>query len=150
MKAHTITGGLLLIALCLALAVGPTDPDALLAEQILGPVERHFIGGFPMFFSDRGDALFFTSDGMEGLIRGVILVEGDVVRQVQILRSRDGIDHRALERGPFLQAFAGKSIETPIAVDAVSGATITSQRVLDAVNECVRALKVWRRENRVQ
>ena len=91
-------------------------------------------GDPPAFQAGSRAALFFERRGMQGLIRGVVVVEGDQVVDLLILQSREGLDHNALDSPGFRSSFRHRPAKPPLIVDAVSGATISSQAVTDAVN----------------
>ncbi|MBI4606953.1 MAG: FMN-binding protein [Planctomycetes bacterium] len=137
-KAHAVTAALLAAALAFELYLGRRDEDAALAAQLIGPAERVPGAGFPAFRSSRSAVLYFERPGLQGPIRGALVVEGDRVAQVLVLRSVEGPDGRALHAPGFLAAFRGRPARAPIAVDAVSGASISSRALADAVNERLR------------
>lgn len=84
--------------------------------------------------ADRNE-LPFECEGAQGPIHGVIVVDGEAIEEVRILSSKEGLDRRALRDSAFLESFRGKPIAEPIAVDTISGATISSQAVIDIVND---------------
>jgi len=143
-RATLLTIALLAGGLALDLLVPRPDPDEALAEKLLGQVERIDLPGPAAFESADGALLFFERAGMEGPIRGAVRLERDLVAEVIVLRSREGIDRAALETKDFLAAFRGKPAQPPVVVEAVTGATISSQAVIDAVNE---RLRTWKARN---
>jgi len=143
-RATLLTVALLLGGLALDLLLPRPDPDEVLAEDLLGVVERVDLPGPAAFESGDGALLFFEWAGVEGPIRGAVRLERDLVAEVIVLRSREGIDHAALETPGFLSSFHGKPAQPPVVVEAVTGATISSQAVIDAVNE---RLRTWKARN---
>ncbi len=102
------------------------------------PIE---MGGAPAFASRTSALLFFDGDGMEAPFDGFIVVEGEHIEGVTMRHSREGLTGDALT-SEHLAAYRGLRTDGPIRVDAVSGATISSRRLNDAVNERV---KTWRK-----
>ena len=68
------------------------------------------------------------------------MIEGGRITNLVLLRSSEGLDHAALGNGPFQESFRGQPAQPPLVIGAVSGATISSQRLTDAVSE---RLKQW-------
>jgi hypothetical protein len=134
-----LTAGLLAVVFWVALRPPQSEADRELAEKLLGSAEVQHVqlsdaADPPVFQAGSRAALFFERKGMQGLIRGVIVVEGDRVVDLMILQSREGLDHDALDSSDYLASFRDRPAKPPLIVDAVSGATISSQAVTDAVN----------------
>ena len=135
-KTKIFTSALLLAVFVIALLPNGTVTDRQLAQQLLNStqVEQAVLDGPPMFFADSAAVLFFEREGMQGPIHGVIVVQDGVVKKLILLDAREGHDHRVLNSTDFLNAFSDQPAKPPIIVDAISGATISSQAVSDAVN----------------
>ena len=131
---------LLGVALCIDLFAPRTAMHRRLAEERLGEVVPIDMPGLPAFQAGERAMLFFDHDGVEGPIRGAVVIAGDRITDVLIRESREGLDHRALSKG-WLKLFRGAAARPPVVVDAISGATVSSRAVVDAVNE---RLKQWR------
>jgi len=145
-KSNLITAILVLAAFALDLAVPPTDPDAALAAQLLTETQdeswqRIELDGLPLFRGATRDVMFFETRGKQGPIRGAVVVQGDQIERLVLLDSREGLHQRELYAPSFLASFAGQPARPPLDVDGVSGATVSSQILLDAIN---RRLKRWR------
>jgi len=157
-RSVLVTIALFLLALALHLVSPAPAPETREAETLLGgAVERVELTGPPAF--RRGDraAVFFAVAGSQGPLRGVILLDDERqlpggspagvleaarIRDVVLLESREGVTRNALRRVRVGAAFAGWPATTPVAVTAVSGATISTQRLVDAVNE---RLDAWQK-----
>jgi hypothetical protein len=138
-KTKLLTAALLAVVFCLALRRPPIDADRELAEDLLESAELQQVqlsdaADPPAFQSGSRAALFFERMGMQGRIRGVVVVEDDRVVDLLILQSREGLDHDAFDSPDFRTSFRDRPAKPPLIVDAVSGATISSQAVTDAVN----------------
>ena len=94
----------------------------------------------PGFEAGERTMLFFERDGMEGIIRGAIVLSGERILDVLLFESREGLRHTALDE-TWLESFRDYPAKPPVVVDAVSGATVSSRAVMDAVNE---RLTAWR------
>lgn len=141
-----ITVMMLSLALLLDLKVVRYDADAHLAAELLGEcdvalLQQEVLNGLPVFSGNGRHVLFFRADGKQGEIRGAIVVHQGMIERVEVQRSRDGIRHRELQSPTYLAAFCGQPAQSPIVVDGVSGATVSSQIMLDAINH---RLKLWR------
>lgn len=132
---------LLATALLLDLLLARPDPDLALAQKLLGEADRLDLEGPPAFRAGDRAVLFFEAEGMEGPIRGAVFVDGDEILEVTLLRSREGIDRTAMRTPSFLESFRGKPASPPVFVEGVSGATVSSHAIVDAVND---RLKQWR------
>lgn len=147
MKAHLVTLGLLSAAFVLSVLFPPPDDAQAIAESLLGPAARLDLPGPPSFQAGDRTLLFFEGRGMRGPIRGVIVIEGDRIRELRVLHSKEGFHANELEDPSYLGSFRGKQAPAPVVVQAVSGATISSQALIDAVNERLSAWEHWRKEN---
>ena len=136
-----LTLGLMVGALAINLLLPRPDPARRLAEALIGPVERVAMPGPPAFRAGSAAVLFFGVAGVQGAVRGAVVVHGDRIEQVVLFREHEGLDHTALRQPDFAGQFRGRQAAPPIVVHTVTGATASSQRVIDAVNE---RLKVWK------
>jgi hypothetical protein len=137
-----ITAAILIAALVLDLAWPRPDLNRRLAAHLLGAdgqrVELKIGSAFRV---GARWALFFEGKGKVGPFRGVILIEDDRVRDLQLLETHEGIDHRAFSNPILAQSLVDQPAKAPVEVEVVSGATISSQLLIDAVNS---SLKEWR------
>ena len=139
MKIILLTATLLVVVFCTALRRPQSETDRELVENLLQSADIQQVqlsedAGPPAFFAGSRAALFFQRNGMQGLIRGVIVVEDNRVVDLRVLESREGLDHDALDSPDFCTSFRDKPAKPPLVVDAISGATISSQALTDAVN----------------
>jgi hypothetical protein len=141
-KNIVVTGVLLVIVFANAFFRRQADADVALAEKLLSSaeIERVSIPGPPTFRAGNRVALFFERRAMQGPIRGVVVVEDGRIADLMILRSREGINHDAFDSPEFLASFQGLPAKTPLTVQAISGASVSSQALVDAVSE---RLKQW-------
>jgi len=132
------TAGLFAAAATLAVVLRREDPDRALAVRLIGPVES--VPGFdpPAFRSGRRAVLFFERPGVQGRIRGAVVLDGDAISDVLLLENVEGHDGRALRSPEFAGAFRGRAARPPVVVDSVTGASISSRAVIDAVNDRLR------------
>ncbi|MEW5847419.1 MAG: FMN-binding protein [Myxococcota bacterium] len=140
MKDVLMTGALLSSALVVEWVVQPPEPERALAEQVLGPVQRLPMPGAPAFQAGNAVMLFFDETGVQGPLRGAVVVDGGSIRSVIILDARDGPDRQVIQRSGLADRFRGLPARPPVVVDAISGASASSQKVIAAVN---RRLKEW-------
>jgi hypothetical protein len=138
-KTTLITAALMAAVFCMALRRPQSETDRGLAEDLLGSedvqqVQLSDADEPPAFQAGARAALFFERIGMQGLIRGVVVIEDDRVIDLLVLQSHEGLDHDALDAPDFIASFHDLPAKPPLIVDAVSGATISSQAVTDAVN----------------
>jgi len=115
--------------------------DRAFAEKLLSTsqVEPIPLSGPPAFRAGGRVALFFERQAMQGPIRGVVVVKDGMIQDIAVTSSREGHDHHALS-ADFLSSFRSLPAKPPLAVQAVSGATISSQALADAITE---RLKAW-------
>ncbi len=141
-RERWITAGILLAALVLDLMWPRTDPAQQLALRLLGAEgQRVELEGGPAFRVGARWLLFFERQGKVGPIRGAISVEDDRVRELHLFEAREGIDHGAFSDRSMARSLIDQPARAPVEVEVVSGATISSQRLIDAVNA---SLEQWR------
>ena len=96
----------------------------------------------------RAVATLFAGKGLWGPIKGILALEPDrrTVRRITIYEQEEtpGLGGEIATRG-FTQQFDGRNIVSPtgepgLAVQAISGATMTSQRVKDMLNQVARQI----------
>jgi hypothetical protein len=137
-----ITAAILISALVLDLVWPRPDLNRRLAAHLLGSDgQRIELKTGSAFRVGARWALFFEGKGKVGPFRGVILIEDDRVRDLQLLETHEGIDHRAFSNPILAQSLVDQPAKAPVEVEVVSGATISSQLLIDAVNS---SLKEWR------
>lgn len=140
-RADPLAFGLMAAALAINLLLPRPDPARRLAESLIGPVEAVAMTGPPAFRAGSAAVLSFDVAGVQGAVRGAVYIDGDRIEQVVLVQEREGLGRTALRRADFLGQFSGRQARSPIVVHTVTGATVSSQRVVDAVNE---RLKAWR------
>ena len=93
-------------------------------------------------------AVLFAGRGLWGPIKGILALEPDrrTVRRITFYEQEEtpGLGGEIATRG-FTQQFDGRNIVSPtgepgLAVQAISGATMTSQRVKDMLNQVARQI----------
>ncbi len=150
-KLDPIAIVLIATAVVLSFAFGRQDERRALAERWIGPsLQPVPLEGAPAFRSEDGRAvLFFEQTGEQGPICGAVVIGGEEIETVVITESIEGANRQALhgDGGRFLQAFSGKKARAPVVVDAVSGATISSQFVINAVNARLQQWENYVRRN---
>jgi len=138
-KADGISILLIATAVVLNLALERPDERRVLARHRIGPSLHSVpLDGPPAFQSDDHDQaiLFFEQNGIQGSLQGAVVIRDDKIEDVLITQSNEGIDRKTLyDDHGFLQSFSGHPAQSPVVVDAISGATISSRLVINAVNE---------------
>ncbi len=136
LKTCWFTAGLLLVVFVLAAVPNRTVSDRRLAQQLLNSTQIHRaeVDGPPIFYVGANAVLFFEREGMQGPIRGAIVIQDGDLDRVLILQSREGHDHRVLNSEDFLISLCHQPAKPPLFIDAISGATISSNAVSDAIN----------------
>ncbi len=136
-KIDRISVLLLAAAVVLGLALERQNGHRVQARQWIGPsLQIVPLKGPPAFRSNNQAVLFFETKGVEGPLHGAVVITGEKIENVFVTVSSEGIDRRALhDDRDFLQSFSGKAARSPLVVDAISGATISSQLVINAVSE---------------
>ena len=133
---------MLIAALVLDLAWPRPDPYRQRAAHLLGADgQRIELKNGPAFRVGGRWALFFDVKGRAGPLRGVILIEEDRILGLRLLETHEGIDHHAFSDPTLTQSLADQPAKAPVEVEVVSGATVSSQLLIDAVNS---SLKEWR------
>ncbi len=146
-RAHLITAALLAGALAASRAlpaVTPLDDGRRLAAS-LGADRRAELAHGVAWTGEGVVVLPFDEPGAQGRIRGAVVVRAGEIDDVRLFAAREGVDRRALAAPTWLASFRGMKIDAPVAVDAISGATISSQALVDAIE---RRLRDWRERSR--
>ena len=141
-RGHMITSAVLVAALLLDLSWPRPDPEQRQAQRLLGADgQRVELESGPAFRVGARWLLFFDQQGKVGPIRGAILIEDDHIRDLLLFEEREGVHHSALSDPAFAGSLVSQPAKAPVEVDAISGATISSQLLIDAIN---RSLEQWR------
>ncbi|RKZ87219.1 MAG: hypothetical protein DRR19_13910 [Candidatus Parabeggiatoa sp. nov. 1] len=141
-KSFLLTFFLLIAAFSFALVSEPYDHYKSLAVKHLGEeVDRIDMPGLPAFQNRDQVILFFSANGVEGLIEGAVVIKEEKIKNVLLMRSREGLDHNALDE-THLALYRERKTEFPVVVEAISGATVSSRILVNATNERIRA---WRK-----
>jgi hypothetical protein len=141
-RDRLITAALLACALLLDLAWSPPDPDRRTALNLLGADgQRVELESGPAFRVGPRWLLFFDRQGKVGPIRGAIMIEDERIRDLHLFEAREGIDHGAFSDLALARSLVDQPAKAPVEVDVISGATISSQLLTDAINS---SLEQWR------
>ncbi len=141
-RDHLITAAVLVAALGLDLTWSRPDRERQLALRLLGADgPRTELDSGPAFRVGARWLLFFDVQGKVGPIRGAILIEDDHIRELHLFEPREGVDHSAFSDPVLARSLVDQPAKAPVEVDVISGATTSSQIVIDAVNGC---LTQWR------
>lgn len=138
--SYGISIGLLLFAVILESVVDQPSAAHKIAEQYIGVCEAVEFDGASAFQSSDKTAIVFESEGFQGPIQALFIITNEEIEKLAIVRSMDGMDRSILKDPEFLTSFEQNTKELPIQVDAISGATISSQIIIDDMN---RHLKKW-------
>ena len=141
MKIATgISISLLLLAALVEWTVDQNSASHIIAEKYIGECEAVKFPGVDAFQAADKTAIIFESEGFHGPIVALIVISNNEIEKLVILRSNGGLDRSALNDPGFLKSFQQNVEDLPLDVDAVSGATISSQIVIDEMN---RIIKEW-------
>ncbi len=145
MRSSTIiTIGLFLIAAIAESVVDGKSAHHLLAEKTIGPCNVVSFSETKAYQGSDRTAIVIECAGAQGRIEGLLILSENEIEELVILRSREGLNRSALKDPEFQRSFQQNIDELPLEVDAVSGATVSSQIVIDEVNRCV---KEWKKLN---
>ena len=139
-----ITIILLLIVAIVEFGVDQKTPNHLIAEKHIGKCEAIEFLKEEVFQSSNQTTIFFKCKGVQGPIEVLFIISNNEIEKLLILKSNEGIDKLALNNTEFLKAFQQNMLDLPIDVDAVSGATISSQIIIDEMNKHV---KEWNKKD---
>jgi hypothetical protein len=141
-RERLTTVALLAVALLLDLAWTPPDSHRQITQSLLGADgERIELESGPAFRVGPRWLLFFDKQGNVGPIRGAILIEDDNIKELHLFEAHEGISRNAFSDPTLARSLAGQPAKAPVEVNAISGATISSQMLTDAINE---SLIQWR------
>lgn len=140
----TITIVFLLLAVLCEWLIDQKTPYHMIAENHIGKCETIEFSGADAFQSDNKTAIIFTCKGFQGSIKALVLVSSDEIEKVHVLKSNEGLNKSVLENLNFLKSFERNIHDLPLDVDAITGATISSQIVIDEMN---RHIKEWNKKN---
>ncbi len=141
MKLATgITILLLLIAAIVEGVVDQKSPYQIIAEKHIGDCEAVEFPGAEAFQSNDTTAIVFKREGFQGSIEALLVISNRKIEKLLILKSKEGLNKSVLNNDDFLQSFEQNIEDLPIEVDAVSGATVSSQIVIDEVNLIIEEL----------
>ncbi len=135
---------LLLMAATVEWAVDQKSAYHIVAEKHIGECEAVRFQGAEAFQSSDKTAIVFECQGFQGPIEALFVITNNKVDKMVILKSNEGLDKSALTSPSFLKSFQQKVEDLPLDVDAVSGATISSQIVIDEMNQII---KEWNKNN---
>lgn len=138
-------------------AAGVSAPAEGLASAFDEHVREQWAGGLVIFRVDDSLLVYeFTGRGLWGMIEGVITFDTAVTRigSVRILAQEEtpGLGSRITEE-EYLATYRDKDVTSPLGmalrhasegpneVDAISGATLSSQALLDAVNQAAARVR---------
>jgi hypothetical protein len=141
-KQGLLTAAILVLAFLLDLSWARPDPELQLAQQWLGETaHRVELESGPAFQLGSKWLLFFNQPGKVGPIRGAVVIDDDQIKDLLIFEAYDGIERDAFAPWHIADFMDEQIARAPIEANAVSGATISSQLLMDAINRC---LKEWR------
>ncbi len=142
--ARSITIILLLVAALVEWAVNQKNANHIISEKRIGKCETVQFPGADAFQSSSKTAIIFKCGGFQGPIKTLFVLSNDKIEKLEILKSSEGLDKSTLNNPDFLKSFEQNVQDLPLDVDAVSGATISSQIVIDEMN---RHIKEWNKKN---
>jgi len=142
--AKSITIILLLIAALVEWVANQKNANHIIAEKHIGKCKAVQFPGADAFHSFNKTAIIFECDGFHGPIEAMFVLSNNKIEKLVILNSSEGLDKSALNNPGFLKSFEQNVRDLPLDVDAVSGATISSQIVIDEMN---RYIKEWNKKN---
>jgi hypothetical protein len=136
------TVAILLAALLLHLAWSSPDRHRQIAQRVLGADgERMELESGPAFRVGPRWLLFFDRRGNVGPIRGAVLIVDDDIHELYLFEAHEGVSRSAFSDPTLAQSLVGQPARAPVEADVISGATISSQILTDAINE---SLMQWR------
>ena len=141
--SKSITVVLILLAILLEWIVEQKNINHSIAEKYIGQCVAIEFDGADAFQSASKTAILFKSKGFQGPIEALFIISDNEIEKLQILKSNEGLDKSALNSPKFLKSFELNVHDLPLDVDAVSGATISSQIIIDEMN---RYIKEWNKK----
>jgi len=141
-RERLITVAVLGVALLLDLAWAPPARYRQMAQDLLGADgERIDLESGPAFRAGPRWLLFFDKQGNVGPIRGAILIADENIQELHLFEAHEGISQTAFADPTLAHSLVGQPAKAPVEVDVITGATISSQILIDAINE---SLIQWR------
>jgi hypothetical protein len=141
-RERLVTVALLVVALLLDLAWTPPDSYRQIAQGLLGADgERIELATGPAFRAGPRWLLFFDKQGHVGPIRGAVLIADESIQALHLFEAHEGISRTAFSDPTLARSLVGQPARAPVEVDAITGATVSSQILTDAINE---SLIQWR------
>ena len=141
-KSGTIV--LLLLAILVEWVVDQKIPRHIIAEKYIGKCKAIEFSGADAFQSDNKTAIIFSCEGFQGSIEALFVISNDKVEKLYFLKSNEGLDRSVLKNLDFLKSFERNINDVPFDVDAITGATVSSQIVIDEMN---LRIKEWNKKN---
>lgn len=133
-----ITISLVLLAGSIEWIVDQKSAGHISAEKHIGDCRAIEFSGVEAFRSSDKTAVIFKSDGVQGPIEALFVLSNDSIELLEILRSNEGLNRSALNDPHFLRSFQKNLQDLPLKIDAVTGATISSQIVIDEINRIIK------------
>ena len=141
-RKRLITVAVLGAALLLDLAWAPPDRYRQIAQGLLGADgERIELESGPAFRVGPRWLLFFDQQGNVGPIRGAVLIADDNIQELHLFEAHEGISRTAFSDPTLARSLVGQPARAPVEIDVITGATVSSQLLTDAINE---SLIQWR------
>jgi hypothetical protein len=138
MKLGTgITIAFLLIAALVEWRLGDSV-NHFIAEKYIGECESIPFPNADAFQSSTKTVIIFNCDGSQGSIDALFILSKDEIEKLVILKSNEGLNKAALNNTTFLTSFEQDRHNLPLDVDAISGATISSQIIIDEMNQHIK------------
>ncbi len=128
---------LLLLAAIVEWVVDQKSAHQIIAEKHIGECEAVEFPGAEAFQSSDKTAIVFKSEGFQGPIEALFVISNNEIEKLVILKSNEGLNKSVLTNPNFLKSFEQNIENLPLDVDAISGATISSQIVIDDMNQII-------------
>ncbi|MAF64276.1 MAG: hypothetical protein CMJ84_01275 [Planctomycetes bacterium] len=136
------TAAMLIAALVLDLSWAPPDPEGLLAQRWLGAGGRRIeLECGPAFQLGARWLLFFEQRGKVAPFRGAVLIEDERIRDLLLFEAYEGVGRSAFSDRRLANSLCDQPARAPVDALVVSGATVSSQLLIDAIDDC---LSLWR------
>ncbi|NOX09943.1 MAG: hypothetical protein GXP22_10750 [Gammaproteobacteria bacterium] len=117
------------------------------ANRIIGINKKVILNDKPVFYNEKFTFLPFEAIGAQGKISGYIVLQDKLVSNAKITRSREGLTFIVFNKSNVLNQLLGQSIANPIRIDAVTGASISTQVLNDSINERIQDWKKYAKSN---
>lgn len=143
-SATSFTIGLLILAALVEWVVDQKNANHIIAEEYIGECIAVAFSGADAFQSSNKTAIVFKCPGFQGPIRALFIISNHEIEKLLILKSNEGLNKSALTNFEFLSSFEQNVKNLPLNIDAITGATISSQIIIDEMN---RHIKEWNKNN---